>query len=1467
MKAERFKSLRKYCRDDATFEALQQSLCDLETYQQQLETRLESSQRQNHEHSQQVLFQASLLDQVCHAVIATDRKGHIIYWNRYAEVLFQWQAATVSGQNIYTLLVGKNGQKVARKLLTRTTKAIPWRGELLLQRQDGSQFWAEVINALLHGADGQPSGFVGIAIDITERKQAQALLEMQAETLHAQMQLLDLTNDAMMTFSLNGAISFWNRGARERYGWTTIEALGQNVHTLLQTQFPRSLKQIKAQLLQEGRWDGEIMHTHRNGTTSVVASHWVLQRDENGRPLAILETSSDLTQHKQTEAALKTAHEQLEADVAARTAELALANAALQVEIAERRQAEAALQQAEAKYRSIFENAIEGIFQTTLDGRYLSANPALAKLHGYDSPADLITHLSDIRQQLYVESNRRDEFIRLMQTNGTVEEFESQVYRKDGSTIWISENARAVFNAEGELLYYEGTSEDITERKQAELALQQSEARYRAIVEDQTEMINRFLPDGTITFVNEAYCRGHGKTHAELIGLNLISLVPESIRESLQAKIAALSHERPVITAVQPFITLEGELRWYQWIDRIICDPQSKVVEIQGTGRDVTEQKNAEQALGESEAKNSALLHLIPDFWIRHHRDGTNLDCKTDRASELALPLDQIIGRNFQEYLPQEVAQERLAYIAETLATGEVQTFEYPIEINGEWREQESRMVVCGKDEVLAIERNITERKRAERQLYQQTERERLLSTIALRIRQSLNLEEILYRTVAEVRQFLQTDRVLIYRFDATTEGVLVADSVAPIWDVRTDSNLHQVWYRDQAAVYEQGKTYVVNDFSQQGVSADYLTIMQRLAIKAKLVVPILQSEQLWGILAVHQCSQARQWQPFEIALLEQLATQVAIAIQQAQLFTQVQQQAQREKLLNQISQTLNSSLDADYILQEIANLTGEGFNVDRVMILTITSEVEVSHEWRTNDQVISELSFKVPLTDFPDLLNLSSDFHQRRFFHAPDYNRVALTAARKRQIEEAQVRSVLSSPILISGQLFGAISLHTTTCYRTFTEEEIQLLQRIADQAAIAISNAQSYERLEHLVQQRTQELEQEKRLSEAANRAKSEFLATMSHELRTPLNAILGLSQLLEQQIFGELNAKQAEYISHIHSSGDHLLLLINDILDLAKVESGQDNINPIEINVLELCTYCLTLMREQAYDRGLQLISQFDHAVHTCFADERRLKQILINLLSNAIKFTPTGTVSLIVARQSQGVAFTVADTGIGIAADQIPHLFMPFSQLDSQLNRQYAGTGLGLALSRNLARLHGGDITVTSIEGEGSRFTLYLPDAQTAAPSQVVASASSMPQALYTSSKTAHRILVVEDDPCSAIVLQDYLHALGHQVEHLRNSDRFLETVQHLQPRLILLDVQLTSDRTGLDLLAALRAQPTLQDIPVIMVTAMAMAGDRETFITAGANAYLSKPIAIPQLELLLSQYLCDPTEQLLEKPDS
>ncbi|WP_456151166.1 ATP-binding protein [Aliterella atlantica] len=381
---------------------------------------------------------------------------------------------------------------------------------------------------------------------------------------------------------------------------------------------------------------------------------------------------------------------------------------------------------------------------------------------------------------------------------------------------------------------------------------------------------------------------------------------------------------------------------------------------------------------------------------------------------------------------------------------------------------------------------------------------------------------------------------------------------------------------------------------------------------------------------------------------------------------------------------------------------------------------------------------------------------------------------------------------------------------------------------------------------------LRDRKEAAEAGSRAKSEFLATMSHELRTPLNAILGLSQLLEQEIFGEVNAKQKEYISCIHSSGEHLLALINDILDLSKVEAGREELTRVPLDVKELSDACLALVRDRAQAKGLQLIHQIDPQVDTCIGDERRVKQMLLNLLTNAVKFTPAGTVSLRIQQVPQGIAFTVSDTGIGIAPAQIKFLFQPFKQLDSRLNRQYEGTGLGLALTRKLAQLHGGDVTVQSTLGKGSQFTLFLPTDATTVLSCNDGVCSEQEQSPRL--QAPKRIMIVEDDDCTAMLLQDYLEAIGYEIEYAADASNFLERVRRFAPDLILLDVQLRDEVTGLDLICCLRQEPDLRHLPVVMVTAMAMVGDRDLCLEAGADDYLSKPFGIPQLESILMRHL-------------
>ena len=385
--------------------------------------------------------------------------------------------------------------------------------------------------------------------------------------------------------------------------------------------------------------------------------------------------------------------------------------------------------------------------------------------------------------------------------------------------------------------------------------------------------------------------------------------------------------------------------------------------------------------------------------------------------------------------------------------------------------------------------------------------------------------------------------------------------------------------------------------------------------------------------------------------------------------------------------------------------------------------------------------------------------------------------------------------------------------------------------------------------------QLMQAKEAAEAGSRAKSQFLATMSHELRTPLNAVLGLSQLMSQEIFGSLNKKQHEYVDCIQSSGEHLLSLINDILDLSKVEAGKEQLCFVPLDIKEVCDSCLTMVQEQAYEQQLKLTLDIDEQAKICIADDRRCKQMLLNLLSNAVKFTLVGEVKLMVRQLPNGVSFTVQDTGIGIEQDKLPLLFEPFRQLDSGLNRQFPGTGLGLALTRSLARLHSGDVTVESTLGQGSKFTLFLPDC----PKDELAPPSSLQdlgecEGQYCPLGANRRILLVENDQRSTLLLKDYLQVIGHRVEHLTDSNEFLDAVRGFMPHLILMDVQLKGDLTGLDLLALLRQEAEMKQIKVVMVTAMAMVGDRERCLQAGADDYLSKPIGIAQLEAVLLRYL-------------
>jgi PAS domain S-box-containing protein len=376
-----------------------------------------------------------------------------------------------------------------------------------------------------------------------------------------------------------------------------------------------------------------------------------------------------------------------------------------------------------------------------------------------------------------------------------------------------------------------------------------------------------------------------------------------------------------------------------------------------------------------------------------------------------------------------------------------------------------------------------------------------------------------------------------------------------------------------------------------------------------------------------------------------------------------------------------------------------------------------------------------------------------------------------------------------------------------------------------------------------------------ERAGRLKSEFLANMSHELRTPLTSILGFSSLLNQQIFGQLNPKQMVYVQRIHDSGEHLLKLIKDVLDLSKVEAGKVKLDIVPISVSQVCETTLALVSEQASEREIHIQTSIQPDLAPLMADELRVRQMLINLLSNAIKFSsPGGAIGLEATARAGYLHLVVWDQGIGIPEDKQALLFQPFQQIDNALRRQHEGTGLGLALTRQLAELHSGTVKCDSQPGKGSRFTISLPlnlhQNATSEQWESKPTETSM-EASQTSEQST--LLLVEDRQDNAMLLRDILQYWGYEVYHVSDGKTALDWLCSRRPDLILMDIQLPG-LDGLEVTRRIKAHPTWKSIPVVATTALVMVGDRERCLKAGVDDYLSKPVNCEQLAAVLAKHL-------------
>jgi signal transduction histidine kinase len=492
-------------------------------------------------------------------------------------------------------------------------------------------------------------------------------------------------------------------------------------------------------------------------------------------------------------------------------------------------------------------------------------------------------------------------------------------------------------------------------------------------------------------------------------------------------------------------------------------------------------------------------------------------------------------------------------------------------------------------------------------------------------------------------------------------------------------------------AVLTGKPAWIADVENHRSYSASFRAAALARGFRSQLTAPIVSKGESIGAISVTR-SEAGEFAEDQIKLLQTFADQAAIAIENVRLFNETKEALEQQTATAEILKVISGSPTDeqpvfDAIVQSASRLFGR------------RARIRLAQGGALHLRARSDPGESDP-ADAPLPISRESIggrvFLERTALQISDTHAADAPAANTQRGARAGYRAIASAPMVREGEVIGLIAV-TSPEPGALSEKQMALLSTFASQAVIAIENA----RLFHEIQEKSAQLE-------VANRHKSEFLANMSHELRTPLNAIIGFSEVLSERMFGEVNEKQLEYLKDIHESGRHLLSLINDILDLSKIEAGRMELEVSTFDLPGALSNAMTLVRERAQRHGIQLAMEVDGELGEFSGDERKFKQIMLNLLSNAVKFTPDGGKVDVRARKENGrVEVAVRDTGIGIApADQLL-VFEEFRQVGRDRMRKAEGTGLGLALTKRFVELHGGAIRLESTPGRGSTFSFTLP----------------------------------------------------------------------------------------------------------------------------------------------------------------
>lgn len=1328
----------------------------------------------------------------------------------------------------------------------------PYRSEYRFQHPDGQIIWVLAQAVGEHTPMGTIKGYVGSITNITDFKKTAIAHQQTVAALQESEERWQLAlrgnNDGIWDWNVRTNEVFFSSRWKEMLGYADHE-IANHMDEWSHRVHPDDLA-IVTQLIQDHFAQKTPFYISEHRMQSRDGSYkWILDRgqalwDDAGQVIRMAGSHTDITDRKRAEAQLR---------------EMSVA----------------------------LENAVSGISQIDQHGRYTFVNHAYASFSGYPAQAMIgmtwqqTVHPDDVEALLAAYQE--------MQRVGKVE-IEARGIRPTGEVFYKQLVMIAIQSDQGQFIGHHCFMKDISDRKQAEVALQQREQEFRALVENAPDIIMRLDRHYRYLYINPTVEQHSGIPTSAFLGKTIDDLNPSQEMADLWRH--SIDHVFATGTpqAIEFEIPATTGLTFY--LSRIVPEFASdgSVQTVLAIARDISDRKRTEEALQISQARFAGILEIANDaiISIDAHQCITLFNQGAEKI--FGYSAAEILGQPIDLLLPVRFADHRLYVQGFGQANGKARRMAERSEIFGRRKDGSefpaeasiSKLEINGEVIFTAILRDISERKQVEVALRESEARfqafmnhsptpawitdadgvilylnQTYFSTFQLPDRSPLGTsvldlfpQQIAQQFIDNIQTVVQTSRVLetievapyidgsirdflIYKFPipAATGQVFVGGIAVDITDRR-----------------KAEEALIQSEATKQAIIEAIPDLLIRMRSDGTYLDLIAGDE--FNLIYPESIRQATS--VTEIPLSQADQTRMHYALQA--LKTGNMQVYEHELLIHNktcYEEVRIVPLHADEVLIMVRNIT------DRKR-----AEIELKHQKEILQAMFDHIPVMVALSDQQKQMEFINPELQRTLGHSLiDYQQRDVLAE---CYPDPTYRQLVLEHIAAANGKWQDYTTLTAAGQLLYTSW-----------ANVRLSNGYHIGIGQNITERKQAELDlqQAKEAAELANQAKSRFLANMSHELRTPLNVILGFAQVMSHD--SSLNAEQQENLQIIRRSGDHLLSLINDVLDLSKIEAGHTTIDHTSVNLLTLLDSLQSMFRQRASAKGLQFNLHLAPDLPICIiTDPNKLRQILINLLSNALKFTQQGNITLRVTTgttrsianltpvapsdsTTQCLVFEVQDTGSGIASHDLETIFDAFVQAPTGKTIT-GGTGLGLTISRHLIQLMGGDLTVSSMLAHGSTFCVFLPvqlatatDGTPECPSpQVIRLAPGQP---------TYRILIVDDQPENRLLLVKLFTQLGFEIQEATNGQEAIACWQNWQPQLILMDIRMPlvdgyEATRQIRVLEQQEQREAATTSKIIALTAQASCGDRSQALTAGCNDYVSKPFQAKELLAKIAEHL-------------